>query len=196
MSRNLTVAAAITIATPRLQSYLRAPVPPASAWAEHEWVGLCEAWSDAATRRRYRAEPAGAVAECDRWVGGDHADLLRGLDDDGGLTLGHDGDSGALVLDLDTRVDFPLPSPVWAFTVLRGVAAFLADDDSGLVEVTVDWAPDVVLMQLSPGRSVFLGRGVAPTARARDAEFDARCAVSDTDRGETASEVVDRVPAG
>ncbi|OKI12541.1 hypothetical protein [Streptomyces sp. CB03911] len=182
MSQFIMVAAAVVMARPRLEAYLRAPVAPASAWAEAEWSGVCESWRDGAVRRRYREELAGAVEACDGWTDGDHAGLLLGLDDeDGSLTIGFDRGSGSLTIDFDARVDFQLPSLIWAFSALRGMAAFMADEDTGLVTVTADWDDTPVLMLLGPNRSSFLDRNrdAAAWGRARDTEFDVRCAVSE-----------------
>ncbi|WP_431683661.1 hypothetical protein [Kitasatospora sp. KL5] len=195
MSRFVIVTAAIVVPKPRLQAYLRAPVAPASTWTEQDWAGLCEPWSDSGTRRRYRRELAGAVAECDGWIDGDYAGLLCGLDGDGEPAIRFDEATGSLTVDFDCRVDFQLPSMIWAFTALRGMAGFMAEDDSGLVAVTADWSDETVLMHLSPGRSSFLdpNRDTAALARARDAAFDARCAAGDADTNESATEVVERL---
>ncbi|MGW6916857.1 hypothetical protein ACWGB8_23975 [Kitasatospora sp. NPDC054939] len=184
MSQNLTVAAAVTVAVPRLRAYLRAPVVPASAWPVEDWAGLGD-----------RAELAAAAGVCDRWLDGDYAGLWRGLDEDGGLALGYDEGSGALTVDIDTRVDVRLPSLVWGFTVLRGLAGFLAGDDGGLVTVTGDWDGEPVAMHLAPGRSRFLDRGrdAAALARAGDAAFDVRCAVADTDPDASATDIIERL---
>ncbi len=197
MARYITVTAAVTVAAPRLRAYLRSPLAPASAWPEADWTGLCTPWPDRAVRRRYLAELPAAVAECDSWLDGDHADLLRDLAADDALALRHDGATGALVLDLDTRVDFELPGMIWAFTALRGLAAVLADGDGGLVELTPDWTGGAALLHLSPGRSAFLdpARDAAVLARARDAAFDVRCAVPEADEGASAAELLERLLA-
>ncbi|MET9399034.1 hypothetical protein [Kitasatospora sp. NPDC002965] len=194
MSQYVMMSAATAIARPRLSAYLRAPVAPASTWAEDDWTGLCEAWNDGDVRRRYRAELAGAVRECDRWIGGDYAGLLRGLDGDGCLTAGFDEASGSLTLDFEARVDFRLPTLVWAFTALRGMTAFMAGDDGGLLTATVDWSDDRVLMHLAPKRSSFLdgSRDAEALSRARDAAFDVRCAAEDGEAG-SATELIGRL---
>ncbi|MFC5664486.1 hypothetical protein ACFP3U_16015 [Kitasatospora misakiensis] len=195
MGRYLTVTAAVTIAEPRLRAYLRSPLAPASTWPESDWHGLCTPWPDEAVRRRYRAELPAAVAECDSWLDGDHADLLLGLAEHEDLTLRHDGETGALTLDLDTRVDFELPGMIWAFTTLRGLAGAMADGDGGLVELTPDWTDGTALMHLSPGRSRFLdpARDAAALARARDTAFDVRCAVPEADEDASAAELLERL---
>jgi hypothetical protein len=195
MSQSVIVAVATTIAEPCLREWLRAPVKPASAWTQSGWAGLCASWSDGGTRRRYRAELPAAVEECDRWIDGDHAAVLRGLDEEDALTLGFDGASGSFTVDFDSRADFRLPTLVWAFTVVRGMADFMADDDRGLVTVTVDWSGDTTLMHLAPNRSSFLDRGQDSglLAGARDAEFGIRCAAGDADTGETATEMIERL---
>ncbi|MFC9329586.1 hypothetical protein [Kitasatospora sp. NPDC057015] len=178
MSQFIEVAAAVVMARPRLEAFLRAPVALASAWPVDDWLGICEPWNDGALRRRYREELAGAVTECDGWIDGDHVGLLRGLD---GLRIGSDEDSDSLTIDFDSRVDFQLPSLIWVFTALRGMAGFMAEDDTGLVTAIVDWDDASAVMHLGPNRSSFLDRtrDAALWARARDAEFDVRCAVSD-----------------
>ncbi|ALG14318.1 hypothetical protein [Kibdelosporangium phytohabitans] len=178
MSQYVSVAAAMTITKPRLQTYLRTPVAPASTWALQDWTGVCDPWSDSETRRRYRDELADAVKECDSWIDGDYAGLWRDLDE---LTLGFDPDTGSLAVDFDTRADFQLPSVIWACTVLRGLANAMADNDSGLITITADWDGEAVLsLHVSPGQSAFLGRGTKALAEAKDAEFDVRCAVTDS----------------
>ncbi|MFF3595991.1 hypothetical protein [Kitasatospora indigofera] len=201
MAQFIEVAAAVVMAEARLAAFLRAPVAPASAWAAEEWAGVCEPWRDGAVRRRYREELAGAVEACDSWADGDHAGLLRGLDDgDGGLTIGHDPTGGSLTVDFAARVDFELPSLIWAFSALRGMAAFMADEDTGLVTVTADWDDTPVLMLLGPNRSSFLDRtgDAAAWRRAKDMEFDVRCAVPEAgaDTDGSASRTVERLLGG
>ncbi|MFJ1706322.1 hypothetical protein [Kitasatospora sp. NPDC088346] len=196
MSQSIVVAAAVVIAKPRLRAFLRAPVVPASAWTEGEWIGVCEAWSDSGVRRRYREELAGAIDECDGWLDGDYAGLLRGLDDEGSPAIAFDEVTGSLVVDFEARVDFELPSLIWAFSVLRGMESFLDEGDGGLVTVTVDWSGDSALMLLASNRSSFLDRtgDAVSRARARNAEFDVRCAVSDGEGdGASVAETVDRL---
>ncbi|GAA3846030.1 hypothetical protein GCM10022243_10280 [Saccharothrix violaceirubra] len=174
MGEYVTVAAVMTVARPRVREWLRAAVVPASTWTD--WSGV-EGWDDA------------AVAECDRWLEGDYAGLLHELVDDSGLRIGFDEATGSLTVDFDARVDFRLPSLIWAFTVFRGLADVMVDDDAGLVTVTGDWDDAPVALHLSPGRSEFV-RGAA-LARAADLEFDVRCAVGDVD--DPATEVLDRL---
>ncbi|GGV25089.1 hypothetical protein GCM10010495_46130 [Kitasatospora herbaricolor] len=201
MAQFVEVAAAVVMARPRLVAYLRAPAAPASTWPVEEWAGVCEPWRDGALRRRYREELVGAVEACDGWTDGDHAGLLRGLDDeDGSLTLGFDRAGGSLTIGFDLRVDFQLPSLIWAFSTLRGMAAFMADEDTGLVTVTAGWDDTPVLMHLGPNRSSFLDRSrdAAAWSRARDTEFDVRCAVSEagTDADGSASGIIRRLLGG
>ncbi|MER7705893.1 hypothetical protein ABTX81_23735 [Kitasatospora sp. NPDC097605] len=197
MARYVTVTAAITMDPARLRRYLRSPLAPASAWPEPEWTGLCAPWRDPAVRRRYRAELPAALAECDRWTEGDHASYLHGLDEDGGLTLRHDEAAGALTIDFDTRVDFELPGMIWALTALRGLAAAMAADDTGLVELTPDWTAGTALLHLTPNGSAFLdpARDAPTLAHARDTAFDTRCTTSKTDEDEPAGDVLDRLLA-
>ncbi|KOV09699.1 hypothetical protein ADK60_39915 [Streptomyces sp. XY431] len=197
MARYITVTAAITIAEPRLRAYLRSPLAPASAWPESDWTGLCTPWPDRALCGQYLAELPAAVAECDSWLDGDHADHLLELAGRDELTLRHDGATGALALDLDTRVDFELPGMIWAFTVLRGLAEVMAEADGGLVELTPDWTGGTVPMLLSPGRSVFLdpARDAAALAPARDAAFDVRCAAPGPEQDEPAAGLLERLLA-
>ncbi|MFJ4091140.1 hypothetical protein ACIPYS_06110 [Kitasatospora sp. NPDC089913] len=195
MARYITVTAAVTVAEPRLRAYLRSPLAPASAWPEPDWTGLCTPWPDRALRSRYLAELPAAVAECDSWLDGDHADHLLELAEHDDLGLRHDGAGDALVLDLDTRVDFELPGMIWAFTVLRGLAAVLADGEGGLVELTPDWTAGSVPMLLSPRRSAFLdpARDAAALARARDAAFDVRCAVPEKHDDTSVAELLEQL---
>ncbi|SDT81569.1 hypothetical protein SAMN05216371_6708 [Streptomyces sp. TLI_053] len=195
MARYITVTAAVTVAEPRLRAYLRSPLAPASAWPESDWTGLCTPWPDRALRGRYLAELPAAVAECDSWLDGDHADHLLDLAEHDDLGLRHDGAGDALVLDLDTRVDFELPGMIWAFTVLRGLAAVLADGEGGLVELTPDWTAGSVPMLLSPRRSAFLdpARDAAALARARDAAFDVRCAVPEKHDDTSVAELLEQL---
>ncbi|MER5355189.1 hypothetical protein ABT093_33310 [Kitasatospora sp. NPDC002551] len=197
MARYLTVTAAVTTDRARLREFLRSPVAPPSTRPASDWAGLCTPWREEAVRRRYRAELPAALAECDRWIDGDHAALLHGLDEDGGLVLRHDNATGALIVDFDTRVDFELPGMIWAFTALRGLADAMAGADTGLVELTADWSAESVLLHLAPGRSVLLDpdRDAAVLARARDAAFDARCAASGADGDEPAGAVLARLLA-
>ncbi|MFB6890275.1 hypothetical protein ACFCX4_13270 [Kitasatospora sp. NPDC056327] len=197
MARYVTVTAAVRIGGPRLRAYLRSPAAPPGTRPGADWTGLCDAWPDGAVRRRYRAELPAALAECDRWTGGDHAGLLRGLDEDGGLTLRHDGAGDSLAIDFDSRIDFELPGMIWAFTALRGLADTMADGDAGLVELTADWCGGTVPMRLAPQHSAFLhpARDAAALARARDAAFDVRCAASEADPDEPAGDVLDRLLA-
>ncbi|MFE6870983.1 hypothetical protein ACFVFS_31055 [Kitasatospora sp. NPDC057692] len=195
MARYVTVAAAVTMEPARLREFLRSPVTPPSTRPESDWSGLCDPWHEEAVRRRYRAELPAALAECDRWIDGDHAALLRGLDEDGGLTLRHDEATGSLAVDFDTRVDFELPGMIWALTALRGLADAMAGEDTGLVELTTDWSGGTVLLHLAPKRSAFLDpdRDAAALARARNAAFDARAAACEADEDTEAGEVLDRL---
>lgn len=195
MSEHVTVAAAVRIARPRLQTYLRAPVVPASTWPAHDWAGVCGSWDDGGTRSGYREELADAIRACDGWLDGDHAGLLAGLDEDGEPALGYDEATGSLTVDFDARVDFRLPSAIWALTVLRGMAGFMADDDTGLVTLTTDWSGEPVLLRLGPDRSSFLAadRDARELARARDAEFDVRCAAGEAVRYGSAAEAVEHL---
>ncbi|WP_380283744.1 hypothetical protein [Kitasatospora purpeofusca] len=194
MARYVTVTAAVTMDPARLREFLRSPVAPPSTRPESAWSGLCAPWHDEALRRRYRAELPAALAECDRWTDGDHAALLHGLAEDGGLTLRHDGPTGSLAVDLDTRVDFELPGLIWALTALRGLADAMAGEDTGLVELTADWSGGTVLLHLAPKRSAFLDpdRDAATLARARNAAFDARAA-AEADEGAEAADVLERL---
>ncbi|MET8827902.1 hypothetical protein ABZX40_19035 [Streptomyces sp. NPDC004610] len=171
MGQYVTVTAALIIGRARLTEYLRAPVVPASAWSPADWAGLGGPGE----------ELSAAVAVCDDWLTGDYAGLLRDLAEDGGLSAAHDPDTGSLVLDLDTRVDARLPGLIWACAVPRGLTRFLADGEGGLVTVTTDWDDTTAHLRLAPGASDFLDpdRDAAALARARDAQFDARCAASD-----------------
>ncbi len=195
MALYITVTAAVTIAEPRLRAHLRSPLAPASAWPESDWTGLCTPWADRALRDQYLAELPAAVAECDGWLDGDHADHLLELAEHDDLALRHDEATGALTLDLDTRVDFELPGMIWAFTVLRSLAGVMAEGDGGLVELTPDWTAGAVRMLLAPGRSVFLdpARDAAELARARDAAFDVRCAVPEPGEGEPTAGLLERL---
>ncbi|MFJ8111331.1 hypothetical protein [Streptomyces sp. NPDC096132] len=196
MSESVVVSASITIARPRLRAFLAAPVTPSAAWAEQEWAGICDPWSDGGERHRYRAELPAAIAECDSWIDGDYASLLCELaDGEGGLTFCFDDATGSLAVNFSSRVDFRLPTLVWAFTVLRGVTAFMADDDSGLVSVDVDWNGDTALMRLGPDRSSFIDSRREPEAgaEARSRALDVRWAASDADEGEPATEIVARL---
>ncbi|WP_316782147.1 hypothetical protein [Streptomyces sasae] len=192
MSESVTVAAAMPIAKPRLRAWLRSPATAASTWAEHEWTGLHASWTGSGTRRR--AEPAAAVQVCDEWINGDHARSLPALDEDGALALGFDEPTGSLTVDFDARVDIRLPGAVWAFTLLRGITAHMADDDIGLVTVTTDWSADLAPLCLAPNRSSFLdpGRDGPAWSNARDMEFDVRCAVSALAGAETAAQAIQR----
>ncbi|MFJ8436065.1 hypothetical protein ACIQ9P_32670 [Kitasatospora sp. NPDC094019] len=195
MARYITVTAAVTIAEPRLRAYLRAPLAPASAWPESDWAALCTSWSDRALCGRYLAELPAAVAECDSWLDGDHADHLLDLAGHDDLGLRHDAATGALTLDLDTRVDFELPGMIWAFTVLRGLAEVMAEGDGGLLELTPDWTGGTSSMLLSPRRSTFLdpARDAAALALARDTAFDVRCAVPERGEDESAAGLLERL---
>ncbi|MFE4667991.1 hypothetical protein ACFRI7_38060 [Streptomyces sp. NPDC056716] len=195
MGQYVTLAAAVIIGRPRLEAYLRAPVRPASTWGERDWAGLCAPWSEG---RRYREELSAAVAECDRWTGGDHAGLLSTLAEDDVLSAGYDPDSGSLALDADVRVDFRLPGLIWACTALRGMASFLTGEDAGLVTVTADWDAGSALLRLLPGRSAFLDRerDAAEWARARDLEFEVRCAVPGAVSCEVGGEVGELLARG
>lgn len=195
MSDSLMVAAAITIAKPRLQTYLTGPVKPASAWPEKDWVGVTEPWSDSEERSRYRAELVDAIEECDSWIDGDYASVWHGLADEDELVLRFDETTGSLMVEFSSRVDFELPTLVWAFAVLRGVADFMAGDESGLVTVTVDWNDDTALMRLAPDQSSFLDRGrdALTYRRARDREIDIQSAVADLGRDESAAETIRRL---
>ncbi|MFD8322717.1 hypothetical protein ACFVZ3_31815 [Kitasatospora purpeofusca] len=197
MARYITVTAAVTITEPRLRAYLRSPLAPASAWPESDWTGLCTPWTERALRDQYLAELPAAVAECDSWLDGDHADHLLELAEHDDLTLRHDEATGALTLDLDTRVDFELPGMIWAFTVLRGLAGAMAEGDGGLVELTPDWTAGTVRMLLAPRRSAFLdpARDAAELARARDAAFDVRCAVPEPGEEEPTAGLLERLLA-
>ncbi|MFE7565195.1 hypothetical protein [Kitasatospora sp. NPDC057500] len=195
MARYVTVAAAVTIDAARLRTYLRSPVARACARPESDWTGLCTPWPDAAVRRRYLAELPAALAECDRWIEGDHATLLAALDEDDALTLRHHEATGSLTVDFDTRVDFELPGMIWALTALRGLAGTMAADDTGLVELTTDWTAGTALLRLSPDHSAFLHPAHDSTTltRARNAAFDTRCLASEADEDEPTGEVLARL---
>ncbi|MEV7286255.1 hypothetical protein AB0O01_17050 [Streptomyces sp. NPDC093252] len=187
MGQYVSVTAALVIGAPRLTGYLRAPAVPASAWPLADWAAL-----------GHGEDLSAAVAACDDWLTGDYAGLLRDLAEDGGLSAAHDPDTGSLVLDLDTRVDARLPGLVWACAVPRGLTRFLADGEGGLVTVTTDWDDTTAHLLLTPGASAFLDprRDAAALARARDAEFDARCAVSDPSADSATDLVAQLLDAG
>jgi hypothetical protein len=191
----VSVTAAISIAGPRLRAYLNAPVTRASAWAPREWAGLTG--SDDGAGGGEEGELPAAIAECDTWLDGDHAAVLRDLADDE-LVFSYDEDTASLAVEFTSRVDFRLPSLVWACTVLRGMAGSMADGDRGLVTVTTDWHDDSVLLYLAPGRTAFLDpdRDAAAIARARSWEIDVRSAAGDTDPGEDAAGTIDRLAGG
>jgi hypothetical protein len=184
MSASLYVTAAVAVARPRLRAYLCAPVTPASAWP---WTGLTGAWHEDDD------ELPAAIAECDRWLDGDYATVFRDLADDE-LEFRFDEASGSLAVDFSTRVDFRLPSLVWAYTVLRGLAGFLAGDEHGIVTVTADWSDDDgLLMRLAPDHATFLDRGSRARAEAKAQEIDIRAAAYDADQPDTATDVIDRL---
>lgn len=163
--------AAITIGAPRLRAWLDAPVRPASSW--QDWAGVAASSHD---------ELRAAVEECDGWLSGDHAGVLRDLVEDE-LLLRYDESTGALVVEFASRADFRLPTLVWACAVLRGLADFMADDDRGLVTVTNDWDDDTVLLHLGAGGSAFLDRArdARRIAEAHGWEIDVRAAALDAD---------------
>ncbi|MFF7455462.1 hypothetical protein [Kitasatospora sp. NPDC008115] len=195
MARYVTVTAAVTIDAARLRTYLRSPVAPATARPRSDWTGLCTPWPDAAVRRRYLAELPAALAECDRWIEGDHAALLTALGEDDALTLRHHEPTGSLTVDFDTRVDFELPGMIWALTALRGLADTMAADDTGLVELTTDWTAGTALLHLTPGHATFLdpARHSTTLAQARNTAFDTRCTTSEADDNAPATETIARL---
>ncbi|MFF5225354.1 hypothetical protein [Dactylosporangium sp. NPDC000521] len=171
MSESVCVTAAVRIERSRLRAYLTAPANKASSWSPADWAGVTGGHED-------RDELPAAIAECDTWLDGDHADVLLGLIDDG-LLLRYDEATAALVVEFESRADFRLPTLVWACTVLRGMAAFMADGDRGVVTVTSDWRDDSVVLQLTPGSSGFLEAGAR--AEARGWEIDVRADAEDSD---------------
>ncbi|MEV4518332.1 hypothetical protein AB0K00_56420 [Dactylosporangium sp. NPDC049525] len=192
MSESLFLTAAVVVARPRLRAYLRAPVTPASGWSHQQWTGLTETQTQTQALLDRDELPA-AIQECDRWIDGDYATVFRDLADDDELLFRFDEATGSLAVDFSTRVDFRLPSTVWACTVLRGIAGFLAAGEHGLVTVTADWSDDAVLLRLAPDHSAFLDRDRDARARtqARAQEIDIRAAACDADQPGTAAEVVD-----
>ncbi|WP_156893089.1 hypothetical protein [Actinokineospora enzanensis] len=190
MGRYVTVAAAMVIEEVRLRKFLQAPVARANTWPENDWAGICAPWSDEAVRLEYREQLTAAIAECDGWIDGTYAELLLGIDEeDGSLSVGFDEASGSLVVEFEARVDFPVPSLIWALTVFRGMAGFMVDDETGIVTVTADWDIQAeLLMLLEPGKSEFPGQA---QPKAKDRAFDIRCAVGDSD--ESASELIGRL---
>ncbi|MGI5183469.1 hypothetical protein ACQEVZ_45155 [Dactylosporangium sp. CA-152071] len=183
MSESVCVTAAVRIEHSRLRAYLNAPVEPASAWSPAEWAGVTGGQED-------RDELPAAIAECDSWLDGDHADVLLDLVQDG-LLLRYDEATAALVVEFESRADFRLPTLLWACTVLRGMAACMTDGDRGVVTVTTDWRDDSVVLQLTPGGSDFL----APGARAevRGWEIDVRADAEDADPDEEPDEIINRL---
>jgi hypothetical protein len=187
VSESLLLTAAVAVAVPRLRAYLNAPVTPASAWSPRQW---------AAVAGGRRGELPAAIAECDRWIDGDAATLFRTLADDDELLFRFDEATGSLAVDVSCRVDFRLPSLIWACTVLRGLAGFMAGDDRGIVTVTTDWSDDSILMRLAPEHSAFLGRDARARAEARSWGIDVRAAACDADEDATPAEVIDRLAGG
>ena len=185
MSESLFLTAAVSVAKPRLRAYLSAPVTPASAWPHEEWAGVTGAWHEDDD------ELPAAIAECDRWLDGDYATVLRELADEDELQLRFDETSGSLAVDLSCRVDFRLPSLVWACTVVRGLTGFMAGGEHGIVTVTADWSDDDLVMRLSPHRTAFLDRGTRARAEAKAQEIDLRSVACDADQPDTAAEVID-----
>ncbi|MFG2041590.1 hypothetical protein [Dactylosporangium sp. NPDC048998] len=184
MSETVFLTAAIAVAKPRLQAYLRAPVKPASGWPEQQWAGISEACRD---------ELPAAIEECDRWLEGDYATVFGELAQDDELMFRFDEDSGSLAIDFSCRVDFRLPTLVWAFTVLRGIAEFMAEGDHGIVTVTADWNEDRIVMRLTPEHTAFLDRNgdVRARAEAGDREIDIRSAACDGYEAGSAAETID-----
>ncbi|GAA2599834.1 hypothetical protein GCM10010399_33280 [Dactylosporangium fulvum] len=193
MSESVFLTAAIAVAKSRLRTYLRAPVKPASGWSQQQWAGITEAWRDDDERHQYREELPAAIKECDRWIDGDYATVFRDLAHDDELTFRFDEATGSLAVDFSSRVDFRLPTLVWACTVLRGIAEFMADGDRGIVTVTADWNEDKVLMHLTPNHAAFLdwNRDVRARTEARGWEIDIRSAACDTYQSDSAAETID-----
>ncbi|WP_327004830.1 hypothetical protein OHA72_59060 [Dactylosporangium sp. NBC_01737] len=184
MSESLFLTAAVSVAKPRLRAYLSAPALPASQWPHPQWAGVTGgAWGS-------RDELPAAIAECDRWIDGDAAAVFRELDEDE-LLFRFDEATGSLAVDLTTRVDFRLPSLIWSCTVLRGLTAFMAAGDHGIVTVTADWSDDTLLMLLAPDHTAFLDRDARARAEAKAQEIDIRSAACDADQPGTATEVID-----
>ncbi|GAA2383526.1 hypothetical protein [Dactylosporangium salmoneum] len=169
MSETVMLAVSAVIAEPRLREFLESPVKPAADWPERDWAGLLAAMPD-----QSRDELPGAIAECDGWLGGDYAAVLRELQDEDELTLRYDKATGSLVLDFAGRVDFRLPSLVWACTIARGLAGYMDGEDRGVATVTTDWNGDEIVLRLTPGRSEFRRD---PEARAE--EIDIRAAAEE-----------------
>ncbi|GAB3837171.1 hypothetical protein ACFPIJ_17120 [Dactylosporangium cerinum] len=181
MSESVFVTAALLIAKPRLQTCLRSPVAPANAWSPQEWAGVSEL-----------DELPSAIDECDSWLDGDYADVFLDLAQDD-LTFQFDEDTGSLVVEFSSRADFRLPTMIWAVTLLRGVAGFMADGDHGLVTVTNEWSDDTVLLHLAPDTSTFLDRrrDARAYAEAKSRELDIQAAAGATD--DEPRDVIDRL---
>ncbi|MEV8511668.1 hypothetical protein [Dactylosporangium sp. NPDC051484] len=190
MSESVHLTAAIVVAKPRLRAYLRASVKPASGWSRQQWAGLTEAWHGDHERHEYRDELPAAIEECDGWIGGDYATVFRDLAHDDELTFRFDEATGSLAIDFSCRAEFRLPTLVWAVTVVRGIAEFMAGDDHGIVTVTTDWNGDSILMDLAPRHTAFIGDARA-RARARDREIDIRSAAGDAYEADSAAETID-----
>ncbi|MEV6931952.1 hypothetical protein AB0M46_46715 [Dactylosporangium sp. NPDC051485] len=169
MSETVMLAAAAVIAEPRLREFLDSPVKQAADWPEPDWAGLFAAMPDQSPD-----ELPDAIAECDGWLDGDYATVLRALLDDDELTLRYDEATGSLALDFAGRVDFRLPSLVWACTIARGLAEFMDGEDRGTATITTDWNGAEIVLRLTPGRSEFRRD---PEARAE--EIDIRAAAEE-----------------
>ncbi|MER7003216.1 hypothetical protein ABT297_09235 [Dactylosporangium sp. NPDC000555] len=190
VSESVFLTAAIAVAKPCLRAYLRAPVKPASGWSQEQWAGIA---APGPGRAPYLDELPAAIEECDRWIDGDYATVLRELAHDDELMFRFDEASGSLAIDLSCRADFRLPTLVWAFTVLRGIAEFMADGDHGIVTATTDWNEDSILMRLAPKHAAFLDSDGDARARAeaRNREIDIRSAACDADQADSAAETID-----
>ncbi|MDG6105709.1 hypothetical protein Daura_12820 [Dactylosporangium aurantiacum] len=188
MSESVYVTAAVAVARSRLRAYLNAPVAPAAGWTPERWAGLPGADPD---------ELPAAIAEADRWLAGDAATVLRDLARDDELTLRYDEATGSLAADVAARADFRLPALVWAVTVFRGLAAFMAGDDHGLVTVNADWSDDDILLRLAPGHARLLDRGrdARAVAEARGRAIDVEAAARDAG-DDPADDVIDRLLDG
>ncbi|MEV6811689.1 hypothetical protein [Micromonospora sp. NPDC051296] len=193
MSESVFLTAAIAVAKPRLRAYLRAPVKPASGWSQQQWAGITVAGRDDDERQQHREELPAAIDECDQWIDGDYATVFRDLAHDDELMFRFDEATGSLAIDFSVRVDFRLPTLVWAFAVLRGIAEFMTDGDNGTLTVTADGNEDRILMHLTPKHTAFLdgNRDVRARAEAADWEIDIRSAACDAYQPDSAAETID-----
>ncbi|MEV0134809.1 hypothetical protein AB0H83_40915 [Dactylosporangium sp. NPDC050688] len=185
VSESVSVTAAVSVTLPRLRAYLHAPAARAAGWTPGQWAGLPGADP---------GELPAAVAEADRWLDGDAATVLRELARNDELTLRYDEATGSLAAGVAARADFRLPALVWAVTVFRGLAAFMAGDDQGLVTVSADWSDDSVLLHLTPGHAALLDRGrdARAIAEARSRAIGIEATAQDAG-DDPAGDVIDRL---